>query len=169
MRDVIIGFTVGTGDSPAQSGMAPDRQGAENITLCFAGVNRKRCRELAWVVGTRLGKKQGASEASAHGTEGRKATWDVEETAPFPASLRTLTTIVVTSVAKAAPRSSTSSGVSSVCFWGLTSREAPPAQLCLLHGERMCKGPCFSLYRRAHQSTQAAFTGMSMTRTGRRR
>ena len=42
LRDVIIGFTGGTEDNPAQSGVAPGRQGAETRTLSFAGVDKKR-------------------------------------------------------------------------------------------------------------------------------
>ena len=40
LRDVIIRYTGGTEDDPAESGMAPDRQSGEIRTLSSAGVNK---------------------------------------------------------------------------------------------------------------------------------
>ena len=70
LRDVIIGFIGGAADSPALSGVSPDQRSAETRTLSFAGVNRMRRHELVWIMGTRLGRKQGSSEESANVTGG---------------------------------------------------------------------------------------------------
>ena len=57
LRDVIIGYTGGTEDDPAQSGVAPDRQSGEIRTLSSASVNKERRHELIWGVDTRPGRK----------------------------------------------------------------------------------------------------------------
>ena len=106
LRDVIIGYTGGTEDDPAQSGVAPDRHSGEIRTLSSAGVNKEWCHEVIWSVDTRPGRKQDASEKNANVTERRQYTWIVEEMAPSPGSASTLTTTVATCAARVAPRSS---------------------------------------------------------------
>ena len=104
--DVIIGYTGGTEDDPAQSGVAPDRQSGEIKTLSFASVNKERRHELIRGVGARPGRRQDASEKTTNVTERRKYTWIVEEVAPSPGSASTLTPTVATCVARVTPRSS---------------------------------------------------------------